>query len=77
MTIQRMFRIATENHITFVRTKIKAEFFKTDYTVDISLTADGGIIEGQCECGAGHCKHICYTLYASLKLQPLELLCYM
>ena len=66
------FRIATENQITFVRTKIKAEYFKTDYTVDISFTADGGIIESQCECGAGmgptgHCKHICCTLYASLK----------
>ena len=66
------FRIATEKNITFVKTKIRAEFLKTQYNVDISFTPDGGIIESQCECGAGmgpsgHCKHICCTLYASLK----------
>ena len=66
------FRIATENGIFFVKTKIKAEYMKTHYNVDVSFTSDGGIIESQCECGAGmgpagHCKHICCTLYASLK----------
>ena len=66
------FRIATENDIFFVKTKIKAEYMKTHYNVDVSFTTDGGIIESQCECGAGmgpagHCKHICCTLYASFK----------
>ena len=57
------FRIAKENDIICVKTKIKAEYFKTEYYVDVSFTASGGIIESQCECGAGmgphaHCKHV-------------------
>ena len=52
--------------------KFRQNTSKTDYTVDISFTADGGIIESQCECEAGmgpagHCKHICCTRHASLK----------
>lgn len=63
-------RIAKDKDIIYVKTKIRAEYMKTEYYVDVSFTASGGIIETQCECGAGmgpqaHCKHVCCTLYAS------------
>ena len=66
------FRTVKDNDTIYVKARIKAEFMKTHYDVDISLTSDGGIIQTQCECGAGmgpngHCKHICCTLYASFK----------
>ena len=52
--------------------KLKAEYFKTEYYVDESFTASGGIIDSQCECGAGmgshaHCKRVCCALFASYK----------
>lgn len=66
------FRTVKDNGKIYVKARIKAEFMKTHYDVDIAFTSDGGIIETQCECGAGmgpngHCKHICCTLYASFK----------
>ena len=71
------FRTVKDNDTIYVKARIKAEFMKTHYDVDISFTSDGGIIQTQCECGAGmgpngHCKHICCTLYASFKFANTE-----
>ncbi len=56
--------------LLFFKSQCKAEMKKhVTYWVDISIDAEGSVIEAQCDCAAGmdpkaHCKHVFAVLYA-------------
>lgn len=62
--------VTSDERAHFFQSVLWAEMKKSvTYTVDIQVSHEGVIVEGQCECGAGqgpsaHCKHVGATLYA-------------
>jgi len=66
-------RSVVQDNKVFVRARCFAEMKKSiTYNVDVIVCQRGGVLEAQCECGAGlgpdaHCKHVICILYGLIQ----------